>query len=75
MFMGYTLILRILLFMVGGCIGTAKRNLKPSLDSMTTFDILITIYLSSDEVSLKRDVRLALIIMSKDSFSFRRAII
>ena len=48
---------------MGGCIGTAKRNLLYSRDSTTQFDVLINTYFSFDEGSLQSDI-LAVIIFN-----------
>ena len=58
--MGHTLILTISFLKVGGCIGTAK----PIYNVLGTAwqKVLKTTYFSFDEVSLKCDVKLAVII-------------
>ena len=46
-------------FKVGGCIGTAMRNLYDSTNSVVKFDIFLTTNFSFDEVSLKSDVKVS----------------
>ena len=55
---------------VVGCIGTAKRNSWHSRNSVTNYLIFSTTYFSFDEVSLKREVKLAVIIFYFYLFKF-----
>ena len=55
---------------MGGRIGTAKCNLQYSRDCVTKI-IFLTTYFSFDEVSLKSEVRLAVIIFEYEGHSCR----